>query len=466
MKNLKKSMALVAAIAMSASMLAGCNTTQDPAATDAGTTAEVTMATAAETQPAAADLDTAGKELVFYGWNEELKGFVETYYLADNPLPEGVTWAPLITTGTQEYQNKTDAQLAADATSAAADKIDFFGAEFNYMSRYVNIPYTMPLTSLGLTQAELDTQIPYTLGAGITTDGVYKAISFQSTPLLMFYRASIAEKVLGSSDPAVVGEAMKDWPAFEATAAKMKDAGVKMMHGPSDIFYQFANASGEAIVATGSEKITVPAKWTEWVTYGKKLADDGLVGTGAMWGGDWTTAMADGSTFCFSGPAWFINFTMADAVKGTDAYGDYRATTGPVGTLWGGTWMFAGASTDNGDLVADIMRYMCTDTDTAASMAIATQNTPSNAAAFASMAAGGPDLGLEILGGQNPYDIYAKAAESIDANVIAKEMSIYGGLCETYQAAYVEYFQGVIDEATALENFYTNALTAYSNLQR
>jgi hypothetical protein len=466
MKNLKKSMALVAAIAMSASMLAGCTTTQDPAAdtTAAGETVAATTPKAAETQPPVVEAVSTGKELVYYAWNEELKGFIEKYYLVDSPLPADVTWSPLITTGTNEYIAKTDAQLAADATSAAADKIDLFAAENNYIKRYIDVPYTMPLTSLGLTQAELDTQVPYTLAYGIDASGVYKAISFQTTPMLMVYRKSIAEKVLGTSDPAAVGEAMKDWAAFDATAQKMKDAGVYMVSGYGDTLYAYTNSSTSPIVAGGSTQINVPAKWNEWVDAAKTRIDNGYTRATGLWAGDWTAGMSDGTVFAYSGPAWFINFSMNDATTGTDAYGDYLATTGPVGTFWGGTWMLAGASSDNTDLVADIMRYMCIDTDSVVKVASSESYTPSSIAAFEALAAGGDAYGVGILGGQNPFAAYLEAAESIDPALIISNASVYGSLVETYSEKMGEYLNGTVDKETALQNFYTQAQTLYPEL--
>ncbi|MDR0992030.1 MAG: ABC transporter substrate-binding protein [Ruminococcus sp.] len=472
MKNLNKSMALVAAIDMSASMLAGCNTgagdTTDAttAGTD-GTTAEVTMATTAETQPEAVAAVSDGKEFVFYAWNEEFKGFMEKYYLIDNPLPAGVTWAPLITTGTQEYINKTDAQLAADASSAAADKIDLLAAEFNYIKRYVDVPYTMPLTSLGLTQAELDTQVEYTLATGIDASGVYKAISFQTTPMLFAYRKSTAEKVLGTSDPAEVGAMIKDWAGYEDVSKKMLDAGVAMNNTVNDLFWPYANSSGGAIVAVGSEQITIPAAWDKWVDDSKARMDAGYAASAvSLWDGSWTASMVDGSAFCYAGPAWLINFTLEPAVKDTPAYGDYLVTTGPVASFWGGTWLMGGASSDNTDLVADVMRYFCVENESVLKVAVTEAYTPSNLQVFEQMAAGGAEYGVPMLGGQNPYDLYLTAAKGITGDMIAKEISVYGLLAETYQGAYGDYFNGTIDKATALENFYTNAQTAYSNLKR
>jgi hypothetical protein len=468
MKNLKKSMALVAAIAMSASMLAGCETggttetttaaggdTAAPAVTEAAT-----LATAAETQPEAEALVTDGKVLTCYSWNNEFQGFMDEYYLVDKPL-SGVTVNWVITPGTADYQTKLDGDLTADA--GAAEKIDLFLGEFDYMAKYVDTPFSKPVTALGITTDELADQFPYALSAGLSPDGTYKALSFQTTPMLIAYRRSMAKEVLGSDDPAVVGEALKDWAAVEATAEKMKAAGKKLISDYDEFFRTYADAAGEPCVALGSTTLVVPKAWEQWVDATKKYTDAGYINGTSIWSAEWTADMAGDTVFLYQGPAWQIDFNIKPNTK--DTYGDWGVTTGPVNTFWGGTWIFAGANTDNGDIVADIMRYFTTDDATIEKWARGTGNFPVDQSVAAKLAAD-TSYGNDFLGGQNAYPLYAEVAAAINGADVTKQLSKYGALCEKYQGAYLPYFLGTTTKEQALEDFYTASFDLYPELTR
>ncbi len=69
-----------------------------------------------------------------------------------------------------------------------------------------------------------------------------------------------------------------------------------------------------------------------------------------------------GKVFCYFGPAWLVNFSMAADTEGSIGYnGGWGAAQGPQGLLWGGTWICAAQGTDNASLVKDIMLKMTTD---------------------------------------------------------------------------------------------------------
>jgi hypothetical protein len=470
MKNLKKSMALVAAIAMSASMLAGCNTqgggdttTPAPAGGEDTVAATTTAQTTAETQPdVAADLKTGGAVLNCYGWNDEFQGFLDTYYLADNPASGfTVNW---VITPTSEYPAKMDSVLTADAAAPADEQVDLMLAEFNYLPRYVDTNFVMPITSLGITTGELANQYPYALNASADSAGVIKASSFQACPELLVYRRSMAQDVLGVSEPADVQPFLKDWAAFDETAQKMSDKGYKMLSSFGDVFYSYANGTGDPIVAMGSNKITVPDSWMAWVDATKIYTDKGFNNKApGLWQGSWSQDMSGDLVFCYQGPSWLIDFSLLPNVG--DTLGDWAATTGPVSTFWGGTWLLAGANTDNSDVVTSIIRYFTTDPVSMENFARKSQTYVNNTVVNNALAADAT-YQSELLGGQNPYPLYNEVGAGIDSAKVTAQLSKYGMLCEDFQGAFADYFNGTITKEAALENFYTTALTKYPTLER
>ena len=263
MKNFKRNLALLSALALAGTMLAGCGdkttTTDDAATTSAAADAAADNGDAAAdngdaaasdgaatTDAATADVskagtgitlsDTEGKVFNIYAWNEEFKGFFEKYYT----VPEGVTvnWVINPSDG-GVYQQKLDEALSGQDAAAADDKIDMFLAEADYIAKYTNAAVTMDVTSIGV--KPLDTEYDYTVSAASGSDGTLKGVSFQCCPSALIYRRSIAEAVLGTSDPAEVQEQLSDWTKFDEVAAKAKEAGYLMTGSYAETYRPFAN---------------------------------------------------------------------------------------------------------------------------------------------------------------------------------------------------------------------------------
>jgi len=98
----------------------------------------------------------------------------------------------------------------------------------------------------------------------------------------------------------------------------------------------------------------------KWVDDSKKMVDAKETGTFDLWSDDWSKGFyPDGKVFCYFGPAWLINFSMAADTDGSIAnQGGWGATEGPQGFFWGGTWICGATGTDNASLVKDIILKM------------------------------------------------------------------------------------------------------------
>jgi predicted small secreted protein len=478
MKNLKKSMALVAAIAMSASMLAGCNTTAGTgdettaAGGEAATTAAATFAEVAETQPEArTDLVSTGKTFTIYRWDNETINMYNNYYAPSGRMPAGVDVYDAQTPGSQEYQLKLQTQLAADANAVDdALTVDIMALEMNYMAKYINSDFTMPLTELGMTKAEIDGITPYVTGAATSTDGIVKGVGYQNNPGVMFYRRSMAKEVLGTDDPGEVAALIPDMAAFEATAAKMKDAGYTMIAAYDDLFWPYANTADQPIVAIGSTTITIPQAYYDWADSMKTYLDNGWCNRYAAWTTDWIPE-ASGKTFCYFGAPWVNGVVIrggtidATTQEPTAAYGDWAVAKFPVATYWGGSWLFAGSNTDNAELVLDFMRYFTTDPVTVEAYGRGSGNLTVNEQANLNIAADA-SFGDPALGGQNPYAIYNELAQLIDPKVVAGTISEFGDLNEKWKPSAFEYASGNYTIEQAENEFYDVAIATYPELKR
>ena len=213
---MKKALALLLALVMVLS-LAACGAKEEPAAT------EVPKAEAPAAAPEAPAEAEEGKVFRIYAWNEEFKGFFEKYY----EVPEGITVEWVINPNEGGvYQDKLDEALLNQANAPADEKIDMFLAEADYILKYTDTEFTQDITALGVT--DFSNTYEYTVQAASDSNGVVKGVSFQCCPAALIYRRSIAQDVLGTSEPAEVQELLNSWEKFEAVAADAAAKGYLM----------------------------------------------------------------------------------------------------------------------------------------------------------------------------------------------------------------------------------------------
>jgi len=406
--------------------------------------------------PAFAD-ESEGKVLNIYAWNEEFKGFFEKYYT----VPEGVTVNWIITPSDNgAYQDKLDTALFAQEGAAADDKVDLFLAEADYIQKYADSDFTQDITAMGVT--DFSNTYKYTVQAASDMDGVVKGVSFQCCPSALIYRRSIAKDVLGTDDPAEVQAALDSWEKFEAVAADAKAKGYYMTASFAETYRAFSNNCTSPWVNENNElqfddQILAWIAQTElFVENGYTLADSGI------WDQPKNDQMfADGKTMCFFGPAWYFNFCMGNAQdpeKGCS--GDWAICEGPAAHFWGGTWLMAPAGTDNPTLVADIMNTFINDEEVCTAL-VANEAQFSNNQAVNAKFAADPEYGSAFLGGQNDVAVFSEMTD----NIVWENHTIYDQIMnEGLQNKLQEYFQGLVDKDTALNNFYLDINEKYPDV--
>ena len=327
----KKIISALLCASMVASMAAGCGSsdTADTTTTDnTASTPATEAAPAADAGTEAATDATAsdeGKVLNIYCWNEEFKSRLEDHY-PGYTIVDGTTgtigdvtvkWN-ITPNDDNAYQNNLDATLLKQADAAADDKIDLFLVEADYALKYVDTDYTMAVKDLGITDADLADQYQYTKDIVTDSNGVLKGVSWQGCPGVLFYNREAAKEVLGSDDPADVQEYVKDWDTFNDTAAKLKDAGYKITSSANDSYRVYSNNVSSKWVTDG--KITIDDNIMKWVDDSKELVDAGETSTAELWSDDWKKGFyPDGKVFCYFGPAWLVNFSMAAEDEGSIA---------------------------------------------------------------------------------------------------------------------------------------------------
>lgn len=260
----KKMLSLLLTATMAAGMLAGCGSS-DTAATETKTEAKSDTATtdSEETEQ--------GKIVNIYCWNDEFKTRYEKY-AADLAEKHGVEVNfVIVATENNAYQNNLDAALMAQETAPADEKVDIFLVEADYATKYTKSQFSLDIVNdIGLAEEDLAGQYQYTKDI-VTVDGAQKGTAWQATPGLFAYRRSIAKEVLGTDDPVEVQAALSDWDNFDATAAKMKDAGYFMLSGYDDSYRAFSNNVSAPWV--DGTKIVIDESILNWIEQTKTYTD-------------------------------------------------------------------------------------------------------------------------------------------------------------------------------------------------
>jgi len=184
----------------------------------------------------------------------------------------------------------------------------------------------------------------------------------------------------------------------------------------------------------------------------KDYTDKGYNQKTILWAAEWAAGQGpEGKVFGYFMPAWGVDFVMAgnslekaeaDGGKqevGNGCYGDWAATIGPESYNWGGTWICAANGTDNGDIVADIMRTICCDDATMKKIVEEKNDFVNNKTVMEELAKS--DYKSQFLGGQNPLQMYCDAAAKIDMSKISPYDQ---GLNEEFQTAMHDYFNGKV----------------------
>lgn len=451
----KKLVSALLCTAMVTSMIAGCGSTGGNDSSGAGTNGKEASA------------DEQGKVFNIYCWNEEFKTRITDHY-ADYEEVDATTgkigditvkWN-ITPSDDNAYQNNLDATLLKQADAAADDKIDMFLVEADYALKYVDSDYTMPIKDLGITDDDLSKQYQYTKDVVTDSDGVLKGLSWQGCPGVLFYNRAAAKEVFGTDDPSEVQKYVKDWDTFNDTAATLKDAGYSIMSTVNDSYRVYSNNVSSPWVVDG--KINIDDNIMNWVDDSKELVDAGETNTYELWSDDWSKGFyPDGKVFCYFGPAWLVNFSMAADTEGSIGYeGGWGATEGPQGFFWGGTWICAAEGTDNADLIKDIMLTMTTDDTVMKEIVVDDDDFVNNQDVMNEMAED-PDYSSKILGGQNPLPMYIAGVENLDLS----NLSAYDqGSNEEFQNAMKNYFEGSATKDEALDLFYKAVVEKYPEL--
>ena len=332
----------------------------------------------------------------------------------------------IIATTNGEYQPALDQALLAGGDEAP----DMYCAEAAFIVKYSQgdmSEYAATYDELGI---DTDNKVKeakiaqYTVDLG-SRDGKVVALGYQATGGAFIYRRSIANEVFGTDDyKAVAKEIGPGWDQFWKAADKLKAKGYGIISGDGDIWHAIENSSDTGWVVDG--KLNIDPKREAFLDVSKLLNEKDYYNDTTDWQEGWFSDMrGEGKKgiLGFFGPAWLINYSMAENCgdkKETEehegTWGDWAVCDSPVGFFWGGTWVIGNKNSKIKEDVGKVINWITLDTTDdglqykwANGTLYGEGGTKDAVASAAVMERSDGTVGM--LGGQNMFDVFIPANE-------------------------------------------------------
>ena len=368
MNTLKRTLALVATLAMAATAFASCGDDKD-SSSEGSSTAETTTAASEETtddntetteptdEPSGEIADSVGvggDTFTVAAWNADDVPYLIAQWkglsfdtIADDLANDNVDGIKFINFGV----GGGDASEKYDQLFTSGDDLDVYFCEADWALKYINDDTkTLPLADLGLGDSDFANIYSYTDEIGKDSNGVRKGISWQAAAGGFAYRADLAEQYLGVTTPEEMQAKIGDWDSFvdaATTVAEATDGKVALADSLGGMWQVFAANRTTPWVSNG--RVAFDESCETFANYAKKLWDNGGVTHNSQWSDEWIPAGKDGSAMGYFVSTWGFGEGALLGQASSESYGNWKVVQGPAPYFWGGTWIVVNPKTDNAE---------------------------------------------------------------------------------------------------------------------
>lgn len=314
--------------------------------------------------------------------------------------------------------------------------------------------------------------VDYTYQAGCDSDGVLRAITYQSCPGSVIYRRDIAEKVFGTDDPDEIGKLFASFGTIEETAKKLQDSGYTIF-GDTGALRWFSNSSSPWVK---NGEIIVDQDRLDYFDCAVELYQKEYVAFAPEWSAAWYASMAgplpmhaewsaldevsgnaQTEVFSYVMPAWGALIVRDNAKDNTGKLGICKGVCSFFG---GGTFLTVNEYSKHKEAAKKFIEY-CTLNDDSARWWIEASN--GDMIANKAVIAENKDYQNEAFGNQKTYGFFLDEIDKIDYGMITG----YDDTCkDAFGRAIISVQKGEKTKEAALDEFYTEVITQYPELKR
>jgi multiple sugar transport system substrate-binding protein len=352
---------------------------------------------------------------------------------------------------------------------------DIFTGELAFIKDWVEQGYWENLSQAPYNVEELKGDfVDYVFDLGRGSDGNIKALSWQTTPGGIFYRRSIAQEVLGTDDPQVIGEKFSTMDGLFKVGEELKAQGYRLFPDEGAVRW-FAQGNNPQAWVNENEELIMSEGRINHFDYAKELREKDLTAFAPEWSPAWFAAM-DGAinynagwdavdenasneveVFAYALPTWGLHSVLK--MNTEETFGDWAVTNGPNPYFWGGTWLGIYSGSKNKDLAWEFVKMMTHDEAFLTDWALESGDVLSYLPVTEKIKG---DFSEEFLGGQNNYTYFLEQAESINPGLVTR----YDQQIDTLFGDMVsEYVEGVKTKDEAIQEFYNLVRNAYPHIK-
>lgn len=450
MNKLKRTLALVAVLGMTATAFVGCDDDDDD--DDETSSSSSTAESSASEEESSADEDEASEEESSEEESSESTGtkttelgeidssvgtggdtFTVAAWNADD-VPyliaqwKGCTVEEVGSLDDVNFVNfgvgGSEASERYDQLFSAGDDLDVYFCEADWALKYINDDTkTLALDKIGITDDNLAEIYSYTDEIGKDSNGVRKGVSWQAAAGGFAYRTDLAEEYLGVTSPEEMQAQVSNWDDFVTAAETISEAsgGTVALADTLGGLWQ-AYACGRTQPWVVDNTLIIDDFCEEFANTAKALWDCGGITQNEQWTDEWTAAGTKGTCMGYFTCTWGFAGFMMDATVGTE--GLWAVCEGPQTFYWGGTWMVVNPATDNGEEAQSFIATFTVDNDSIKEYATSKPEFCNNSTVMEELISSDTVFNEEVTnvyGGQNFYGALYENASTIDFSGLITE---------------------------------------------
>lgn len=299
--------------------------------------------------------------------------------------------------GGDEYRTKI-----LTALQSGDNVPDVFDLEENYAYEFLDSDLIADLSYIDIEKLT-ENYYDFQLAQMKDSDGNYKALTFQSSPVVFWYLRDACEKWLGTSDPVEISNMLSDWESIIAKGEEVYAASNGEVHLWPNIteMVKVDAFSFEPLVR--EQKLNVGDEWMGMIDEMRKMYGSDANAELASWSSEWAAAWNEGSILFRVMPSW-------------DFFTDWDANNGNVGVAVPFNASYEGATqtcvyekSEKKDVAGVFLEYLTTDEFQTLNLNEYNQFPASKTAVEASK----EGYSAEEFGGQNILETYGEVCEKI-----------------------------------------------------
>ena len=299
----------------------------------------------------------------------------------------------------------------------------------------------------------------YTVKLGSDSDGNVKALSYQATPGGFWYKRDLAKKYLGTDDPDEISEMLSTTEGMLDVAEKLKEGsnGETHMFASYKDLWQFANYGMRSLAWVDGDKFQMDDYVPEFFDLAKTVRDNGYDAKIDTWSEAWYASCADDSVFGYAEPTWGLQYVIQTGAP--DSEGNWGIASMPAAYFNGGSYLGIYQESQNKELAAEYVKFVCTNKDFLAQYAKDKGDYTSLKSVNKEIADGGYEE--PWCAGQNTFKFFSDQMDKINTDIVTKYDDTIGNLMLNNVDLYLN---GQLDKDAAIAQFKDDVASNYRRL--